>query len=169
MAGIPIHPLIENQFDLLNIFCISHHEKNITAGEFQVGCRIGNDLGIAVDGQERDAVLLAHLCSLKRFPAMLGSHPLLETAGQRQSADLLSDGGCRGEQDGGTPLALRCSCQERDQQHHRDGGHILEDEDDEGSISLRRFHFRPVLKVFMTIAVLLSERRNPAKTASLKL
>jgi hypothetical protein len=54
-------------FDLPDVLGIADHEQDIAGGKGQVGGRIGNDLGFAVDGQERNAVLLAHLGFLKRL------------------------------------------------------------------------------------------------------
>ena len=49
-------PLIEDQPYLLDVFRIPDHEQDIPGGEFHVGGRIGHDLRIAVDGQQREGV-----------------------------------------------------------------------------------------------------------------
>ena len=72
-----------------------------------------------------------------------GDEPPREERNEQDDADDLA-----AENREGAPLGLLRSRQQRDQQHHRDDGHILEDEDAQGCVPLGRFHFGAVLEDF---------------------
>jgi hypothetical protein len=92
------------------------------------------------DGQRRDQ---------KKLPAPglgdaeedAGDEPPREKGDEQNDADDLA-----AENGQGAPFGLLRSRQQRDHEHHRDHGDILEDKDAQGRVPLGRFHFGAVLE-----------------------
>ena len=71
-----------------------------------------------------------------------GHKPAGEDWNEKGDSDDLRDEQCRGT------FTLRRSRKEGNRQHHGNCRHILKDEDAEGRIALRCFHFGPILEDF---------------------